>query len=865
MMIPLLFLFSCSTKKNSFTRRAFHNLTCHYNGYWNGDQAYKDGLQALDDKVVEDYTKILPLYNYGDKNDVQVLNQNMDRAIEKASIMIQRHSMKFGNVEYVKWIDDCYLLIGKAYFYKREYISAKRSFKFVIAEYPENNIKYESMLWLARTYNQLEEYEKAEPVLTSFAKIMTEENIPLSARKMYPLVFANHYIAQEKYDKAKKYLSLSVNINTKKQLVTRLKFIQAQVFQKEENLSRASELYSQVIKRNPPYEMAFQAKINMAKSFDAESGNSEHIVKILNKMLRDSKNKEYRDQIYYALAEVALKNSNDTLAINYLRLSVALSTDNDYQKSVSSLKVADMYFNIPDYENSQAYYDTAMQSLPKEFPNYEQEKEKAETLSLMVDNLSTIQMQDSLQYLAAMNEDKRLKIIDKIIEVYIEEEAQKLENARIQQQNEQFNKASNNIVPGGAASGKWYFYNPQTLSFGYTEFVRKWGKRKLEDLWMLKNKKSTSFGIQSKELIASDSTRSDSTSIVSNDPKEREFYLQNIPLTPEQIVFSDSLILEAYFMLGKLYKEGLKNNEKAAETFKELISRYPENKYRLKSFYKLYKIFDEENDYEQNELYKNLIITNYPESDYAKVILNPDYYKEINAQKNEAAGLYKKAYQAYINKEYYMVISYADYAIETYKDTALIPKFDYLSALSIGKIEVVDSLIIALRKIVVRYPSSSVKPLAKNILAQISDNDSDKENEKDQREKDIRPSPYKHHNTKDAHFFVLVINTKEVNIPVHALKVRVSDFNKENYRLRELNINSILLDDQYQIITVGNFKNDQMALTYLNHISSSEYVYANMSPDAYDSFVISTANYPIFYREKDVEVYMEFFKNDYLK
>lgn len=864
-MIPLLFLFSCSIKKNSFTRRAFHNLTCHYNGYWNGDQAYKDGLQSLNNKVVEDYTKVLPVFNYGDEKDVQTINQNMDRAIEKASIMIQRHSMKFSNVEYVKWIDDCYLLIGKARLYKREYIGARRSFKFVIAEYPENDIKYEAMLWLARTYNQLEEYEKAEPVLTSFAKIMTEENVPLNTRKTFPLVFANYYILQEKYDKAKKYLSQAVNINTKKQLVTRLKFVQAQIFQKEENLSRASELYSQVIKRNPPYEMAFQAKINMAKSFDAESGNSEQIVKILNKMLRDSKNKEYRDQIYYALAEVALKDNNDTLAINHLRLSVALSTENDYQKSVSSLKVADMYFNIPDYENSQAYYDTAMQSLPKDFPNYEQEKAKAETLSLMVDNLSTIQMQDSLQYLAALNENERSSIIDKIIEDYIEEENQKLEEIRIQQQNAQFDEPADNIIPGRAAGGKWYFYNPQTLSFGYTEFVKKWGKRKLEDLWMLKNKKSTSFGIQSEELMASDSTISDSTIIVSNDPKERGFYLQNIPLTPEQIAVSDSLIIESFFMLGKLYKEGLKNNEKAAGTLKELISRYSENKYLLKSYYNLYKIFGEEDNQKQSDFYKNLIVANYPESNYAKVILNPDYYKEINAQKSEAAGLYKKAYQAWLDKEYYIVMSYADYAIDTYEDTALIPKFDYLKALSLGKIEVTDSLIVALRKIVAQYPKSSVKPLAENILAQLTNSNSDKETKKNQKEKALRQSPYKHHKKKDAHFYVFVINTKEVNIPVHALKVRVSDFNKENYRLMELNINSILLDDQHQIITVGNFKDDKTALSYLNHISTSEYVYANMSPETHDSFVISTSNYPIFYREKNVKNYLEFFKKDYLK
>ena len=607
--------------------------------------------------------------------------------------------------------------------------------------------------------------------------------------------------------------------------------------------------------------MAFQAKINMAKSFDAESGTSEQIVKILKKMLMDSKNKEYRDQIYYALAEVALKDNIDTLAINYLRLSVANSTDNDYQKSVSSLKVADLYFNNHDYKNSQAYYDTAMQALPKEFPNYEEVKAKAEILSVMVDNLTVIQMQDSLQHLASMSENERFKIIDKIIEDYIKEQEEKLEALKTQQQNLLMNKLPNNIIPD--RGGKWYFYNTQTLSFGYSEFVKKWGKRKFEDLWMLKNKKNTSFGIGSDELLVADSTRSDSTNAVSNDPKQREFYLQNIPATPEQISISDSLIVESLFVLGKLYKEGLEDNKKAAETFKNLNSRYPENKYLLKTYYNLYKLFGEEGNTEQSEFYKNLIINNFPESDYAKVILNPDFYKEINAQKNEAAGLYKKAYQAYLNQKYYMVMSYADYAIENYQDTALVPKFDYLKALSIGKVEVADSLVAALRKIVIRYPESSVKPLAQNILDQMTSPNEEKT--KKANEVDIHKSPYKHHKERDSHFYVFIINTKMVNIPIHSLKIRISDFNNENYRLSELSINSILLDDENQMITVGNFKNDQTALTYLNHISSSEYVYASMPPEAYSSFVISTSNYPIFYREKDVKTYLEFFKKDYLK
>jgi len=395
-MILLITLYSCSTKKNTFTRRLYHNITARYNVYFNGKESLNEGTIELIKGVEDNYTKVLPVFNFGTKQEAQQLNPQMDRAIQKASIAIQKHSMEFGGSELVKWIDDSYLLIGKAYFYKQEYFSARRTFNFIVQEYGYNEIKYEAMIWLALTYNQTEEYEKAEPLLNLITTDITKDLVPYDIIRIVPQVYADLYIRQGYYDKAVDYLSEAIYYRPKRDLKTRMMFILGQIYQQSGDHYRASEWYTKVIRRNPEYDMAFQAKINLAKSYDSNSGDRKQVTKILNRMLKDDKNKDYKDQIYFALSDVAMRDGDTVMGIDYLKKSVSSSTNNNYQRTTSSLTLADILFEIPKYEEAQAYYDTAMQALPKDYPDYESIDRKTRVLNSLVNNLITIQHQDSL-------------------------------------------------------------------------------------------------------------------------------------------------------------------------------------------------------------------------------------------------------------------------------------------------------------------------------------------------------------------------------------------------------------------------------------------------------------------------------------
>lgn len=846
----------------------YHNITCRYNVYFNGKESLNEGTIELVQGAKDNFNQVLPVFNFGTKQEAQKTNPSMDRAIQKASIAIQKHSMEFDGVERVRWVEYSYLLIGKAYFYKQEYLSARRTFNFIIQEYGYDNIKYEAMIWLALTYNQTKEYEKSEPLLNLITADVSNGKVPETIVNILPQVYADLYIRQGYYDQAVQYLIEGIAYNPKRDLKTRMMFILAQIFQQNGDLLRATDWYTKVIKRNPAYDMAFQAKINMARSFDSQTGDRKQITKILNRMLKDDKNKDYKDQIYFALADVALRDKDTAAGIDYLRKSVSTSVTNNYQRATSSLKLADIYFDIPSYQNAQAYYDTAMMFIPKDYPNYTEIEKKTKVLTGLVENLITIQDQDSLQAVANMPEEQRMDIINNIIADYQAEQErikeQKALEAELdrQQQINSYNGPS--TTPTTPVGGKWYFYNPQTREYGYSEFLKKWGKRKLEDLWNISNKQTIAFNNDDQEMV-SDSIQSDSLTEARNDPTKKEYYLKNLPSTEEDFRISDSLILEAYFNLGRIYREGLADYQESNDALEAMNTRFAENDHELQSYYFLYKNYTDLGNAKEATLYKNKIIEEYPESDYAKILSDPEYFNKLAKEKNKVVELYEETYKAYEAGQYYQVIAKTDLAFQLYGDTIdLAPRFAYLRAVSIGKVDVLDSLVVNLQRIILKYPNSEIKTLAQNVLAHVVEQNPELKDETfvlpGQEEQVEKPSPYKY-NPNMQHMFMVVADSREIRL--NPFKVKLSDYNMKYYSIEGLSVNSLVLDNQHYLITVGNFNNTQKARDYMDAITASDYVFGDLTEGTYYNFVISTENYPVFFKEKDIDEYRKFFEKNY--
>lgn len=865
-------LASCSTKKNKWNRRAWHNMTSHYNVWWNGDESVKAGEKTLRQNVKDDYTKTLPVFNYGTKENALALNQNMDRTIEKDAVCIQKHSMRFNNKEYVRWIDNAFIDMGKAHFYKQDYVPARRTFEYAATQYRNSPDRFTATLWLAKTYIATKQFEKAEAMLQSILVAMDKgEKIPKYVRTNIDLVYADYYIAMGKDNDAVKYLRSSLFSARGKYNKTRAMFILGQIYKNQNDKPRATEQFKNVIKKHPSYEMTFEARMNLARCYDADTST---IMKMLNKMLKDNKNNDFKDRIYYAMADVALENNNEKAGVKYLRKSVAASTTNNMQKIKSSLDVADILFANNDYVLSQAYFDTAVMTMDRSYPGYDSLLNLSVMLTDLVSNLTVYYTQDSLLRLADMDSIKRNAIIDKVIEDYKEEQKRLEEQREIEKQIAMNggNEKPTSMVPDGN-EGNWYFYNTATRTRGANDFKTKWGNRMLEDYWFISNKQSFAQEEEQMEELSeeelakmSDEERQNylkgleiSRDTTQYTQLDRGYYLKQIPFTQQAKDQANAQIAEALNNIGFMYYSDLQDYQRSIEAYTELTDRYPDNSNEVSAWYYLYKMHSVRKETADAEKYKNLVLTKYPDSNQAKIILDPDYFVKEHEKGAEAEQLYSKTFEAYQNGQYQRVMMNVKKARQNYADDTLyMPRFEFLNAISLGYVEVVDSMAYSLLNLIQKYPESSIKPFALDVLLRANDMYNLGLNIESARPKDEqiqeKESPYTFRPNDE--YYVMVICNKKVRI--NPLKVRISDFNKNNFRMDQLKIKNVMLNKDDALLYVEKFENVDKAIDYRTAMFLNDYVFGGIDKENYQVIIISVSNYPIFYQEKNVEDYLEF-------
>ena len=871
LLSALLLLNGCSTKKNTFTRRAYHNLTSHYNVYWNGQHSLEEGDKLLKTKVKDDYSKVLRVYNYGTKSDAMTLNSQMDRALQKTSICVQKHTMKFNGKERVKWIDDAYLVMAKAHFYKQDFIPAKRTFDFVGTEFSYNDIALVAQMWLVKTYIQTEQYSKAVATIELLqSRTANMKKLPKELYRNLDLTIADYYIATKDYSRAIDYLKSGMRATNDRDMRLRCMFILGQIYMELDDAKHATEWFKKVSKKNPPYEMLFEAKMNMARM--GSSGNAKELYRMLNRMLNETKNEEYADRIYYAMAELAMREKDIDKAIGYYGESVANAKTNQNQRASSALKVATILFERNNYELAQAYYDTAVSAMNREtYPEYDSIANISQTLNQLVTNLTLIRDQDSLIRVANMDSVSRNALIDKVIADVIEQERIEKERQEYEEQLALMGGAIGKTdvqanEPKSAAAG-WYFYNPSTLQKGFSDFSRKWGMRKLEDNWHISDKRSIANGLADNGFESGDGEGKETDTVAANlTNHDRGYYLLELPMTEEQQAEAHLQIANALYNVGFIYLDRLSDYPRSKEAYERLDKRYPGNEHELPTWYALYKMYNDEHNTEKADDYKGRILSKYPESSYANFILDPSYYHKLKQDSQQASELYSKTYDAYQQGQYFRVRMNTQRALELYaNDTALAPRFALLDAISRGRLETVDSMAYALVRVIQNYPNSSIRPYATELLQNINDEyhlgielKGVVPDEKGKTEV-VKKSPY-NYQPFEKHFVIAVFNSKKIR--VEPLKVRISDFNKKEHRFKELDVKSLMLDKETMLLSIGSFASEQEAQDYITSMFLTDYIFGGMDKSQYSVVPISVANYGVFIQEKKIDEYKEFLQNN---
>ena len=699
----LLLLSSCSTKKNTSATRFFHATTARFNTIYNGQVSYIEGVEAQERGHQDDYTRLLPMIISTNKSTAGMGKSNFDNAILKCEKAIKLHSIKKrptvksgkklsakdkefrSRKEFNPYLRHAWLMMGKAQFQKGEFIEAASTFNYVIRLYStQPEVASVARAWLARCYVALEWPYDAEDVLDK----MKRDSITPAGQRELAITQASYLIATEQYEKAIPALRKAIKFTKHKSQRSRLNFLMGQMQRELHQDKDAYKSFARVIRSNPPYELAFNARILQTEVMSGQSAKA--MIKKLQRMAKSDKNKDYLDQVYYAIGNIWLSTGDTLKCIGAYEKGVEESTKSGAAKAMLLLRLSQIYWEREQYVDAQRTYAQCIAILDKEHEEYTESEWRSKALDEAGPHLAAVKLQDSLQELAKMPEDERLAAIDRVIEALKKKEKEEAKkaaqngtaptgNTGAQQTALNRNTATPTAVPTSQNRGAWYFYNPQTVMAGKQAFQRQWGNRKNEDNWRRSNKTVATNGefeeynydenadsLAAAEQALADEEEQRIRDSLANDPHHREFYLAQIPMTEDQLAASNQLLEDALHKGGIAVMERIQNFPYALRMLLRLLEDFPETASRADAYYHLFLLYWRLGDDARAQQYRTLLVDSFPEDKNAIRVANPNYERIARDGKHLEDSLYAATYDAYLANQYDTVAANYDYHTDNF-------------------------------------------------------------------------------------------------------------------------------------------------------------------------------------------------------
>ena len=877
---------ACSLKKNTWSTRAYQSMNTRFNVYFNGNTSYEEGLRNIYNSNKEDYSALIPMYPISRHDNANSAKSNMDRTIEKCRKAIKLHSIKqkpqrnerkWSKPEYQLWykqeefnpaLKDAWMLLAQAEFHKADFIGSVGTFTYISRHFTnDKDMVARCQLWIARAYGELGWIYEAEQMLTR----LKQDDLKFNHIGLFAAVNADLLLKKRQYKEAIPFLELTLKGEKDKTQQQRLNFLLAQLYKKTNDNQLAYQAFTKVTKLNPPFEMDFNARIYRA---ELDERNVESVRKELNKMLRNPNNKDYLDQVYYTLGKTYLQKNDTVKALEYFNTSIKESTRNGFDKAVSLITLGDLYYKNRNYIKAQPCYDEASKIITAEQEDFARVSKLAETLSELVVQNEIVVLQDSLQYLSSLSDDKRLEVVNKLIARLIADEKASAASEQAKRESG-FNPEEENMTLIGenqGAVGSWYFYNSSLLKSGQNDFQKKWGKRKLEDNWRRANKSSVLFADEnnSNTSVPSSENQNDSTPLnlsSVSDNKNPAFYLQQIPVTPQQIEKSNAEIATALFNMGMIYKDKVEDYAMAVKTFDEFANRFPTDERRLETYFQSYMLESKNGNPTKAEAYKNKLISEFPTSKYVEVISQPDYFDRMTRMYREQDSLYNLTYNAYNTSDFRTVKKNVEFVKKNYPLSTLMPKFMFLNALSVGKTEKQDVFETSLNDVVEKFPESDVSAMSKDILALIKQGReattgtshgtllSRREQAIKQSEIDAVDRQYS--SEKGTKHRLLLVTSADVQA-MNKLLYNIAAYNFSSFMVKDFDLTTGKLDSVRNSLSVTNFESYQEVEWYVNSITNNTTLSALMNELKTEKVIISEENYGILRSLSSLEDYFAF-------
>jgi tetratricopeptide (TPR) repeat protein len=867
------------------------NLTAHYNILYNAKELINKSENNIQLNYTDNYDRLISVYKEPNESLSQSELKNLDDAIFKANTIANEKSLS-------KYVDDAYFLIGKSNHLRSNFFNAVEFFNYVYINYPkEKEIRQAALAWKARSLIASERLEEAEVTLDTALKNIDSEK--KSAADVYASR-AQLYIYSREDKQAISSLENALKKVKNKQKKIRWTYLLAQLYEINKDPENALVHYTKVIKSNAPFDMAFNANLSRINLKSELNGDTSGKTKEIMVLLKDDKNRELIDQIYYEIANSYAEENDFEKAIENYNIAIQKSVKNMNLKGLAYAELAEIYFRQSDFIRAKAYYDSTLTSLPKTFPEYSLIKRKADNLELLSNGLTIIGREDTLLMLARLPDtERKVKITDIILD-----QIKKAENSLIT------TIAGNSTISSGQSSfssgdKRFYFNNSSALSQGLADFKKRWGPRKLEDNWRRSQRVITELpsallpepGSSSNPFQAMNELKTgpDTIALI----KE---YLKSVPLSTEQLAESNQKIALALYDIANYYRDISADTVEAVKTYEQLLSRFPENPNKLAVYYNLYRLYSTANKKRSDE-YKTILLSKFPDSPFAKIILDPDFNNKLDEQEATFNRLYNSIYDLYVKRNYPEMLN----SIEKYREVSGIEKVPaqlaYLNSLAIGHTQKLPELVNAFKVIVANFPEEKlIVPLVKQHLSFIDSNraamedrivalsDQDFNNrffqepeieqtatlvsapaiannpEINTKDKTIsvqheeESGPFR---KEDSAEFYFVVNISDPSVNLSSSRFGIGQFNRANLPGSAIKHQLKSLAKKNQLIFVGPFAEKDAALTYFTKISPLMRTIMKIPAAKYNTFIINSQNFEKLIDKDTLEQYIEYYKKNY--
>ncbi len=899
-----LLVVGCSTEKNTAKSRWWHSFNARYNTYYNGSLAYIDGSLEKENGNKDNFTEIIPLYTVGNKASRELGKANYAKAIEKAEKAIKLHSIKrrpewnknrrkterdiewLGRREYNPFLWKAWMLMGRAQFHSGDFDGAASTFNYMSRLYETQPAIYgRARAWLAKAYIENNWMYDAEDVIRN----MQRDSLHWRAQKEWDYTYADYYIHTREYEKAIPYLKKVIKHEMRRKQKARECFLLGQLEAALGHREEAYKAFRRVIRLNPPYELEFNARIAMTEVMAGQRGRQ--MIGRLKRMAASDNNKDYLDQVYYALGNIYLAEKDTAQAIANYEKGNEKATRSGIEKGVLLLKLGDLYWGREKFSDARRCYGEAIGLLDKERPDYEQLSERSRVLDELVPFTEAVHLQDSLQALARMSEKDRNAAIDRVIEALKKKEkAERDKEAEanaldVQQQNggrgmdNRGNRGNTPTTPvTGQQTGTWYFYNPMAVQQGKQQFQRLWGKRENVDNWQRVNKTVVAglgdvaageLSEAQRDSIAREEQRQDSLSQLTdsahNDPHKREYYLTQIPFTEEQVQASNLLIMDGLHHSGVIFKDKLDNLPLSEKALRRLSDNYPDYAQMDEVYYHLFLLYSRLGQPAVAETYVLRLKEAFPQSQWTTLLTDPYFVQNAREGVHLEDSLYAATYEAFKADRYGEIRANTHLSETRFPLGANRDKFLFIGGL--GKLNQGDGdgCLADMNTLVEKYPQSQLAEMAGMIVNGVKAGRRLRGGKFDLGDVWSRRSVVlndsdsiqarKLSNERNTNFvFLMVYHPDSVN--ENKLLFELARYNFTSYLVRDFDI-SIEDADGVHRMKVGGFRSYDEALLYARQLLKQERVAKLI--DKARPVIISEENLPLLGTNYSYDEYNQFY------